>query len=738
MQVKMHENEITHKHLNRSDFLCIGVTAFLMFLLIYWTSGFMKSGIDAPLTYVGGDDFTAAAKFKSLRQNGWTETNPFLGAPFEQNSTSIPSTYLCNFDRAIEMIISRFFDNPFAALNFFYVLIIPMCYISAYAVLREIGINRIISIFGAVLFSWTPYVFFRSEHHLALTSCYFIPFSILLCIWTLDGNDEFLVFNKDFIRKKKNWIAVIMCFLIANNGLGYYPIFTCFFLLITAVYIFAREKSIKVIIKPAILIGLIASLFILNEFPFIINKIFSGDSLGGVSRTLADGELYGLKIVQLFLPLNGHGIFNDVISDYNSQMPLVNENRGAYLGLGGVIGFVISLLLLFKRNEDQDRKKILSLLALLNVWAVLYGSIGGFSSIINILGFRFLRGSNRISIFISFISITTLCISLQRMNQYISKNLKGKRKIIVKTAMIAFALICIYDVSPVHGANDNTLKVNTENYAIDNSFVLDIESQMAEGDMIYQMPYHKYPEAGSDNNMEDYQLLTGFLHSYKLKWSYGAVKGSTEDKWHEFVSNLPMNMRLETIIRAGFKGIYIDTRAFTVDELDKLCKQIENIIEENPTVSENNCLLFYNLNHYISAHPEIFNEPPITTEDILNCKVLNQENLPVVGESSRSVDRDCLILDQGSIQYGPYTFLDVGKYAVSIHGNNLLNAGFDVSLNTGTEQLELYNIKVENELITYEFDVFEELQGVEFRLLNNSDEPIELFYYEVKRIDDKS
>ena len=49
--------------------------------------------------------------------------------------------------------------------------------------------------------------------------------------------------------------------------------------------------------------------------------------------------------------------------------------------------------------------------------------------------------------------------------------------------------------------------------------------------MIYQLPYHGYPEGGFQNDMWDYHLLVGYLHSDKLKWSYGSVKGREGDSW---------------------------------------------------------------------------------------------------------------------------------------------------------------------------------------------------------------
>lgn len=48
----------------------------------------------------------------------------------------------------------------------------------------------------------------------------------------------------------------------------------------------------------------------------------------GRIRSIADSETYCLKIIQLLLPVNGHGIrpLEKLIYAYNEYVPCVNEN----------------------------------------------------------------------------------------------------------------------------------------------------------------------------------------------------------------------------------------------------------------------------------------------------------------------------------------------------------------------------------------------------------------------------
>lgn len=62
--------------------------------------------------------------------------------------------------------------------------------------------------------------------------------------------------------------------------------------------------------------------------------------------------------------------------------------------------------------------------------------------------------------------------------------------------------------------------------------------------------------------MKDYASFRGYLHSTNLKWSYGAYKGRTADKWNQVVSSLEVDQMLETLALTGFEGIYIDREGY--------------------------------------------------------------------------------------------------------------------------------------------------------------------------------
>ena len=120
--------------------------------------------------------------------------------------------------------------------------------------------------------------------------------------------------------------------------------------------------------------------------------------------------------------------------------------------------------------------------------------------------------------------------------------------------------------------------------------------------MVYQLSYHKFPESGPVNKMNDYQLLTGFLHSQKLRWSYGAMKGREGDQWHEWIASLPLNKRIKIFSLVGFQGIYIERRAYKQKELEELEAELVSLLNVNPIESKDKNLAFYSMKSYNDSY----------------------------------------------------------------------------------------------------------------------------------------
>ena len=100
----------------------------------------------------------------------------------------------------------------------------------------------------------------------------------------------------------------------------------------------------------------------------------------------------------------------------------------------------------------------------------------------------------------------------------------------------------------------------------DAAFMAEVEDAAGEGAMLFTLPYMKNFENGSLNNMWDYTLLRGPLHSRTLKFTYGAGYGTQNDLWYKETSALEPEAMVAELRAQGMTGIYLDLDGYAVED----------------------------------------------------------------------------------------------------------------------------------------------------------------------------
>lgn len=568
----------------------------IIFAMMYHLMGLNQFKLDVPMSYYGGDDMGVIVNAKMFTEQGWNLTSDRLGAPYSVQYYDFTTSMLHNVGLAIMKVFAVITHDAAAAMNLTYLSVFFIAGIVSYFVMRNLKINCWVASFLSSVFALSPYMLCRNISHIVLTECYFVPLSILLCIWIYE-RDDVLAINKEFFKKPINYVVFLFTFLIANNGIAYYPFFTCFILLVTAVSKLVKTKKIKETLRGIIAVAMICFNVVLEILPGKIYTLRHGVNEAAIDRGgFYQAEIYGMKISQLFMPVNGHGVYDKYIDIYNDYGQLVNENWTSYLGIMGMIGFIILMICLFVQKQDEVRKR-LRILSELNVFMVLLGTIGGIGAMFAFFVSPMLRGYNRISIFIEYVSLLAVAILLTEFMKYCQKKYssrKAKRRTVFAITIAVTGCTCLFSIweGCPDLATPDYESIEAE-YTSDREFVETIENQTEAGSMIYQLPYHPYPEWGVVNEMNDYDLFVGFLHSKTLKWSYGNIKGRTEDEWAENVSEMSNTEMVRYLKEQGFAGIYIDRRAYTEEEIDVLENELISIIGNKPLESANKNLSYF-------------------------------------------------------------------------------------------------------------------------------------------------
>lgn len=583
------QQHLQGKHKAAGAVLWLAVALAVCLLTEYLAFGLWKMDWSVPLLY-GGDGVTGVQGVKEMLRgdglNGWPFYEP--DSPYQANYSMLYTLFIrfCGL-----------FTRDFALVFNLYLLVIPLVNtLSAYWVLRAFSLQGAVSAAGAVAFGLSPYVQQRLAGHMGLAACECIPLLVLLCFWCVE-DDRFLRPGKGFFRYKRNWLSLVFAWLIANNGIIYYPFYGCFLLCVTALCLLLRERRGKALLAPVIAVAEIAFWVAVAFVPAVIGMLVgAGNSVtAGAVRGTIGGDIYGMRISSLLLSPNGYGIgkIADLITKYRNTLAkdegiMFNENGLGYLGILGVLGFLLLLGVLFTAVR-WDRKPALSgrlwLLARLNLAAVLLGTISGFGALVTI-AVRMIRGHTRISPYIAFLCILAVALCLQEL----LRRLHGRKLAVAAVCMI---LVFGYAFWEQQGFFRPDYAGVQATWASDAAFVQKIEETSGADAIIYQLPYMKSFENGSVHKMADYTLYRGTLHSDTLRWSYGAADGSRNDVWNKATSELDPAALVAELRAQGVAGIYLDRDGYEESDWQALESALcEAAGVEAPLVSEQGTLSY--------------------------------------------------------------------------------------------------------------------------------------------------
>lgn len=540
-----------------------------------------------PIRYYGTDEVSMMAEIKAIGTEGTVVNNSQQGMPFGTERQSVMSYYLFNDAHVIGGLIYKITGEVGLSANLAYFIFIILNGICAYIALRCMKIRLGFSICAAWVYSALYYVYWRNIMHLMLSAYYCVPLTILICYWLIT-DESFFCYGRSFWKNKRNIAAIIIAFMIVNNGVGYYPFFSCFFIIVTGVYAGVSKGKFKNCLRAFAVVLQIMLSYLVVLIPYISSVMKYGKLKTAISHLPIEAEEFALKITKLFMPVRDTGIsyIDTLVKSYNESAPFQTE-ASEYLGVLAIIGFIVLVFVFLRGNKVNN--DILSMLTVLLVAGIMLSVFGGFGMIFNLFVTGTVRCYNRISVFLAFICLTGLGV-------YVTEVVS---RIKVANAVYLVLIIPVTLLSVRCQIPETRFFMDYENsFNSDKNFVENIEDVAEEGSRIFQLPYHSYPEGGMEVNMEQDRLFVGYLFSEDLSWTYGAYKGSRSDKWCKKVSTYDTKKLLDTIIYMDFKGIYIEKNGYTEENAGLLLNSLTDLLGQQPLVSDNGLLYYYDLKDY--------------------------------------------------------------------------------------------------------------------------------------------
>ncbi len=573
-----------------------GATALCLLSLV-WVMKLCRADLTIPFSY-GGDGLLVSGLIKGLLDNKWYFHNRFVGMPtgLDQHDFPMPE----NLHYLLMKLMSLWTSDFALVMNLYFLMTFPLTAITSLVVFRRFNLSYPPAIVGSLLYALLPYHFFRGEPHLFLASYYLIPPMVMVVLW-IWGEEPLFRSANDNHNLLSAWASsrviasIVICVLVASAGI-YYAFFAGFFLLVAGVFAFCHQRSRRQLLASGVLLAVLFLAFLANVSPHLIYAYRHGKNPVAFARSPVESEIYGMKVIQLVLPVTGHRIpyVANKKEKYN-RSPLVNENDAASLGAVGSCGFLLLLWWLIFRRPEAGRADLFRNLAVLNLSAVLLATIGGFGVVFASAVSANIRAYNRMSIYIAFFSIFAVTLFLEELVQRWATSKCGR--CLVYSVLGLILLGGTLDQTTAHFVPPYP-QLKAE-YLNDADFVKRIEASVPQYAMIFQLPYVPFPANPPVHRMSDYSLFRGYLHSKTLRWSYGAMKGRVGDTWQRQVVAKPLAELVATLVLAGFSGIYVDRYGFAENGADLEAK-LSSLLKTAPILAANQRLVFFNLENAAS------------------------------------------------------------------------------------------------------------------------------------------
>ena len=571
--------------------------AIVSLIILYQLMELSKADFRIPFSY-GGDAQTFLLFIKSIVDEGWVLHNNYVGMPYGLALYDFPLSDTFTF--LLIKFFSFFTKDHGLIFNLFFISHFPFTALTSFYVFRHFGVRWLTATAGALLYTFIPYHLTRSQGHCFYAGFYAVPLIVMVALWI--ASDKFTIDDLFSFRQnaKKIITTLGICLLLASTGTFYYAFFACALLLSVGILVAVRHQQMHKLLLPVTLIVFIVFSLAANVLPNLI-YFYRHGTVGVVERSPADAEMMGLKIAQLLLPASGHRIeaFAEIKKQYDSH-PFTTENTDSSLGIIGSIGFLVLVgWILFRRNQSNksertDSCQLIDYLSVMNATALLVATIGGFGTLVAFFVLPQIRSYNRISVFIAFFSFFTVVLLADRMTQ---------RWVVIswQKAVWVIVLIVIVSLGVMDEVSPKLARLAYEGmkvvYQEDTEFVELVETSLPTGAMIFQFPYIPFPEGGTQGSMLDYDLLKGYLHSHKLRWSFGAMRGRSSDLWQQQLVAKQLPEIVQTLAYAGFNAIYIDRHGYKDNAVD-MERQLSELTAVTPVISKNQRLAVYDLATY--------------------------------------------------------------------------------------------------------------------------------------------
>ena len=582
--------------MNKKKILKILIIILVTFILFAIGMELWQKNWNIPFSYCGSDDFVWAMHPKravSGQLNYWTDSR--LAAPYTQEMYGFP--YWSPFYYTFCLLIGVFTDNYIHSMNLFYFCTYLFSMLSVVYLLRKLKIRFAYALLGGITFSFCQYHFFHGmAGRTSATQIFVIPIFSLLIYNIISGEYSLKFLNRgDRICNFLCWFG--LCALIGTVD-TFYTLFGCWLMLIVSIYCLINGKRKDAILALISVVTVFLVLLVSLSTPLITSL---SDNIKIQTRSPYDAYYWALQLISLFIPqATSHPLSFITNAHINVAGVPKGENLCNYLGIIGIVGFFLMILAIMK--NEKNREGFLWKIkpwGIINVFAILLGTVGGGGFIIALIINPILRTYTRIFPFILLFCVISSMLLIEHLSN--KKACSNRFCVFVTIILIVLHVFDCNLINMQHNIYNTQYHIyNHEQYEIDKNFIQSIEAKFNESAKILQLPYLQFPEnsivtqRGRFSNVNVH--LKGYLHSSSLCWSYGALPQSPGDRLQIAMSDARVDDMIKVAWDMGFMGIYVDTDLFeTREKADEIVQELSKLVDDNPLISAYGKMYFFDM-----------------------------------------------------------------------------------------------------------------------------------------------
>lgn len=507
-----------------------------------------------------GDATVSYAAAKSIIENGWWTPNPDLGYPFVQDGTSFPAPdFLALW--AIKAI-GAVTQDPFSAINIYFMLGFPLVAVSGYALLRYAGTGVWIATLLATSLALIPWHFERFAH-LFLANYSFLLVGLLVVAVAMKRS-----LDGPWSETTTKLLVVGASLMAVCVGLGgtYAAAFITLIGGIALAGQFLAGRPIRSSLRSVAALLLVPITLGVALFVVQLSAIYKVTV--PISRGAFESELYGGKFYTLFR-IAPDSIASGFIPRPLRELAPYGQPGGGWEGdaFNNLVTFsaiVVTCLLVLvtlagtspKYTRGQSLlERVQPWLLLFVISSALFVATGVGSVIAGALSPQ-IRSWGRLSIVVIAIALVVLGIALTLW----WKSQRGR----VALTVLLIGMACVTLADPIVNPHRADVVQGESLEETLQPYVNRAEQQLAANCPVLELPISMYPEEFPIERSADSSELLPYLYSTDLRWSYGGVKTTEEGRWAKKNLEKPPAEQVALAKNAGFCALQLDMFGYPV------------------------------------------------------------------------------------------------------------------------------------------------------------------------------